>query len=511
MSDTTFVAGTVVTKEWLNNVNDHVYNSPVVSIMDYAGVDNTGATSSSTALASAVAALPSGGQILIPSGTYLFSTAVELNDNIILIGEGNTSVLKGGITKYITAVSKENIEIRRVKFQNENYRVYFELCTNVKIIDCDGDGTRDSTNVTDQGFWFSGCDDVKLENNRFVNYRDAVYLDKNGTTPCGSVTVSGGKVWQTIHGSSINYPTGVYGVNVKELYIDNVEFRNIKASSDSVADGTGYGVYEGDGTDGNLNVVKVTNCSFIDDDGYTTRPMIGVLISVAKVGMVDNCYFKGPSADSYVGFIYGAREQTVQNCVFDAAACQLDRIGAYIPKQYLVANNMFKNIAGRVLRVSPNTPAVPSALIIGNTFKDCTYGPITLINVTYPQVIGNYISECNTSAQTSDSHRAGINLDGPTKGLIANNMVLNISTGACQYGFNVANVTNQVVVTPNNYFKGMTVAQTRNTLSAAPSADTWGVGDSIWNWSVAAGGAPGWVCTTAGTPGTWKAMASVAA
>jgi len=132
MSDTTFVAGTVVTKEWLNNVNDHVYNSPVVSIMDYAGVDNTGATSSSTALASAVAALPSGGQILIPSGTYLFSTAVELNDNTILIGEGNTSVLKGGITKYITAVSKENIEIRRVKFQNENYRVYFELCTNVK-------------------------------------------------------------------------------------------------------------------------------------------------------------------------------------------------------------------------------------------------------------------------------------------------------------------------------------------------------------------------------------------
>lgn len=35
-------------------------------------------------------------------------------------------------------------------------------------------------------------------------------------------------------------------------------------------------------------------------------------------------------------------------------------------------------------------------------------------------------------------------------------------------------------------------------------------GDICWNSSVVAGGAPGWICTTAGTPGTWKAMANVA-
>jgi hypothetical protein len=47
--------------------------------------------------------------------------------------------------------------------------------------------------------------------------------------------------------------------------------------------------------------------------------------------------------------------------------------------------------------------------------------------------------------------------------------------------------------------------------NAAPTAGTWVQGDFVWNIAPAAGGAPGWVCTADGTPGTWKAMASVAA
>ena len=46
--------------------------------------------------------------------------------------------------------------------------------------------------------------------------------------------------------------------------------------------------------------------------------------------------------------------------------------------------------------------------------------------------------------------------------------------------------------------------------AVAPTTGTWAQGDIRWNTGVAAGGSPGWVCTTAGTPGTWKAMANVA-
>ncbi len=47
--------------------------------------------------------------------------------------------------------------------------------------------------------------------------------------------------------------------------------------------------------------------------------------------------------------------------------------------------------------------------------------------------------------------------------------------------------------------------------TATPTAGTWQVGDRVWNSTPAAAGIPGWVCTTAGTPGTWKAMANLAA
>jgi hypothetical protein len=47
--------------------------------------------------------------------------------------------------------------------------------------------------------------------------------------------------------------------------------------------------------------------------------------------------------------------------------------------------------------------------------------------------------------------------------------------------------------------------------SAEPVSGTWEQADVVKNRTPAAGGIPGWVCTTAGTPGTWKAMANLAA
>lgn len=46
--------------------------------------------------------------------------------------------------------------------------------------------------------------------------------------------------------------------------------------------------------------------------------------------------------------------------------------------------------------------------------------------------------------------------------------------------------------------------------SAAPTNGNWRQGDVVWNTSATAGGSPGWVCVTAGNPGTWKAMANLA-
>ena len=53
--------------------------------------------------------------------------------------------------------------------------------------------------------------------------------------------------------------------------------------------------------------------------------------------------------------------------------------------------------------------------------------------------------------------------------------------------------------------------QTQFLGSAAPTTGTWKRGDVVMNTAPSAGGVPGWVCVTAGTPGTWKSMAALAA
>jgi hypothetical protein len=48
-------------------------------------------------------------------------------------------------------------------------------------------------------------------------------------------------------------------------------------------------------------------------------------------------------------------------------------------------------------------------------------------------------------------------------------------------------------------------------LTAPPASGTYVRGDIVWTPTPTAGTTPGWVCVTSGTPGTWKAMAALAA
>lgn len=47
--------------------------------------------------------------------------------------------------------------------------------------------------------------------------------------------------------------------------------------------------------------------------------------------------------------------------------------------------------------------------------------------------------------------------------------------------------------------------------TAAPTTGTWSVGDIVYNEAPTAGGFIGWVCITAGTPGTWKTFGAITA
>ena len=60
-------------------------------------------------------------------------------------------------------------------------------------------------------------------------------------------------------------------------------------------------------------------------------------------------------------------------------------------------------------------------------------------------------------------------------------------------------------------FGDQTAYYVHNYAAAAPTTGTWAVGDLIYNTVPTAGGTIGWVCTAAGTPGTWKTFGAIAA
>lgn len=96
MIDTTFVAGTVVTKEWLNSVNDFVYNNLAVSPMELGAVGD-GVTDDTVAVNAAITAAAALQGTVYIDRTYLV-LGLQAKSNVKIIGTGNGKFKKNAGT-----------------------------------------------------------------------------------------------------------------------------------------------------------------------------------------------------------------------------------------------------------------------------------------------------------------------------------------------------------------------------------------------------------------------------
>lgn len=162
-------------------------------------------------------------------------------------------------------------------------------------------------------------------------------------------------------------------------------------------------------------------------------------------------------------------------------------------KDCLIQNNVITSVTGAGIAFTAG-----NFVISGNTLIGCSSASdyyIKAIAGGAYQSINGYIGE-NTLVSTSGSIAAFINCEG---GLM-----------------------NNVQIGNNSYVGPILPTMKTNTYSIAgrvpgvfmdvlPAAGTWQVGDIIWRATPAAAGHIGWVCTTAGTPGTWKTFGTIQA
>ena len=215
-----------------------------------------------------------------------------------------------------------------------------------------------------------------------------------------------------------------------------------------------------------------------------------------------------------IGFDYGSRNTQISNCLFDNSSCisgESTGVSGYDVFSF-VNNFVINNPTGTGVIVQ-NTFAsgfLGNAIVANNYFKNLGFGALWLRGVDFASVTDNYFEDCNVTDDTNDFYAGAINFFGCTNGFVDGNTILQGTVGGLLYGVTSGNATHAINITQNNRISGVTSAPILRPLTAPPTVGTWTAGQFISNWTPAAGGTPGWVCTTAGTPGTWKAMANLA-
>lgn len=260
-----------------------------VSVLDF-GADPTGATDSTVAINAAVGALPAGGTLLFPVGTYSISSPIIFDGknatvsaygaNFTLVGDNTGFVVKGTIT---------------------NFTVLGGSITG------DNNAARPDSSTAQIG-WLIG--------------------DAAGAT-INNVTIRDVKVSQANVGFKASYGGG-------GIIAYNVRFINCEAvDSAGSTGGVGYGFQFAQVSGGMIDNCLAANC---------TRH--GIYLSEGSDYIVSNCYVKdcGPGGGSVRGAIAIARSNNVS--VTGCSISNSDDVAMVIDDdaQGLAPNNFTKNV-----------------------------------------------------------------------------------------------------------------------------------------------------------------------
>lgn len=167
----------------------------------------------------------------------------------------------------------------------------------------------------------------------------------------------------------------------------------------------------------------------------------------------------------------------------------------------LISNNRVFNNGRHGISMSSSIRSIVSGNIVADngTSAANTYDAIYCTAVcSASSIYGNQVGNVTTS-----NSRYGVNIDDSTASAY--------SVFGNQYGF-LATGNFSTTVT-SNYTRSLEgeVGQREIWASSAPASGTWNRGDRAWSTLPAASGAIGWVCVTAGTPGTWKTFGAISA
>lgn len=225
---------------------------------------------------------------------------------------------------------------------------------------------------------------------------------------------------------------------------------------------------------------------------------------------------------------------TVTGCLFRSARAYSIRCDttAQATSDHLISANQFQDDNGNSISYA----VASSVYIRGNVFRNCLSNPIVLVGVTRSRITGNdFLNSFTGGSPATEPAKGLVNIDtaGSDHVLSLNSTdsttryvaSMTTSTQARSFGNRSGYSAGDVIVTSAGSVSvnercatfGSNINPSNETLngrsirsdSAVPTAGTWAVGDIVYHSVPASSGFIGWVCTSAGTPGTWKTFGAI--
>jgi hypothetical protein len=533
-------------------------DGPVVNVKDFGAVGN-GVTDDTTAIKNALTAAAGGTLVFEINKTYLSTdellipeyTTINLNESKVLFNiTGNkrcfeplnhVTIKNGHIELAGSAYtgagdSGAPIAVGRFAVGRNNITV-----DNVRISSNKDDGSgiiimSDSNNISLTNIYF--------EPSAFVGRAIEVHWggnDTTGTTHPHNINIKNIYINNYSKASGVGlagiFLSAVYNVSIDNVQIiDSPTFVGITIFGGDL--GFEYATPVALQEQGMVNV-RVTNFNAIKVQVFAFFQFISPFIAniIPAQVTLSNCYGTGEDATDptnrgiyfnscqninietttlsgfYNGIVFQDKvdEVTIDNCIIKnsrEAGLFYTNIGVTPDGNKLkITNNLFENNnAGSF---------ATQADILGFGIKDSTISN----NVFNSSFVDNNIRLDNTSSNIIVSENTSVNMD-PTAGPVF--VFGNLADSLIVSGF----YDNRVINVPANGIRGgqeslpFTVAaggigaQYQPRFISAPQAPTsgaWRVGDIVYSSTPTAGNFIGFVCTTAGTPGTWKTFGPISA
>lgn len=505
----------------------HTNNSVVEGVLSRAGLLNVrghdvraygavgdGTTDDSTAIQAAIDNLPAGAELhLAPGATYLIETGLNFTSSFHLRGNGATMKAgTDGMTDWIEIDGADDWSIKDVFFDDA-----LKARTIINADTCDG-------------FEISGC--------RFTGYSAEFGTAATSDSAIKVATCVAGRITNNLFREfGDQYPDSGVDATTLNRGISVLAACNDIVIANNVFKDCNQGIVTSGLTDGGRLVISDNVFTdFRDNALYLVNSTIDTLITGNLFARTDD----GDSDEAVV--LTSATNTVITGNLFREIPNKQITYDNTCSNVTITGNMFIKNsdveTGGQAITDRSSDATLTNAVIADNIIIGTEYGT-TVVGL---RGCDNVLIQNNLMvAEFNDVDEEFIEFNGDNDHVvIKDNMFKNTGTGTSTsvYGYRLDHATTATnfLIQGNRYegcvgrwvLTGATVAirdEQFNSASnvrtegiankvvwgsAAPTSGPFLVGDIVYNTAPTAGGTIGWVCTTAGSPGTWKTFGTIA-